>query len=53
MKAHDVAFIKHAEKGKFHHASFYLDTWQDVLMAADLFNRAPLGAGDGDAVTHG
>lgn len=24
-----------------------------VLMAADLFNRAPLGAGDGDAVTHG
>ncbi len=36
MKAHDVAFIKHAEKGKFHHASFYLDTWHDVLMAADL-----------------
>ena len=38
MKAHDVAFIKHAEKGKFHHASFYLDTWQDVLMAADLIS---------------
>ncbi|MDO5638311.1 MAG: catechol 2,3-dioxygenase [Neisseria sp.] len=38
MKAHDVAFIKHAEKGKFHHASFLLDTWQDVLLAADLIS---------------
>ncbi|QMT36528.1 catechol 2,3-dioxygenase [Neisseria wadsworthii] len=36
MKAHDVAFIRHAEKGKFHHASFYLETWNDVLMAGDL-----------------
>ncbi len=38
MKAHDVAFIKHVEKGKFHHASFLLDSWQDVLMAADLIS---------------
>lgn len=38
MKAHDVAFIKHTEKNKFHHASFYLDTWQDVLRAADLIS---------------
>lgn len=38
MKAHDVAFIKHAEKGKFHHASFFLETWHDVLMAADLIS---------------
>lgn len=36
MKAHDVAFIRHAEKGKFHHASFYLETWNDVLLAGDL-----------------
>ena len=36
MKAHDLAFIRHAEKGKFHHASFYLDTWEEVLRAADL-----------------
>ncbi|MFD1243766.1 catechol 2,3-dioxygenase [Paralysiella testudinis] len=36
MKAHDVAFIKHGEKNKLHHASFYLDTWYDVLRAADL-----------------
>ncbi len=47
MKAHDVAFIKHAEKGKFHHASFYLDTWHDVLMAADLISMTdtPLDIG--------
>ncbi|HKM14792.1 MAG TPA: catechol 2,3-dioxygenase [Marinospirillum sp.] len=36
MKEHDIAFIKHEEKNKFHHASFYLDTWEDVLRAADL-----------------
>ncbi|MEY1661037.1 catechol 2,3-dioxygenase [Isoalcanivorax beigongshangi] len=36
MKAHDVAFIKHGEKNKFHHASFYLETWEQVLRAADL-----------------
>nr|BAB92969.1 catechol 2,3-dioxygenase [uncultured bacterium] len=35
-KAHDVAFIQHAEKGKFHHASFFLETWEDILRAADL-----------------
>jgi len=33
-KAHDVAFVRHPEKGKFHHASFYLSTWEDVLRAA-------------------
>ena len=38
MKAHDVAFIQHAEKGKFHHASFFLETWDDVLRAADLIS---------------
>lgn len=36
MKAHDIAFIKHPEKGKFHHASFYLESWDDILRAADL-----------------
>lgn len=38
MKAHDVAFIKHEEKNKLHHTSYYLDTWQDVLRAADLIS---------------
>ena len=36
MKAHDVAFVRHPEKNKFHHASFFLDSWESVLRAADL-----------------
>jgi catechol 2,3-dioxygenase len=38
-KPHDVAFIRHAEKGRFHHASFLLDSWQDVGNAADIIAR--------------
>ncbi|MCP2040828.1 catechol 2,3-dioxygenase [Neisseria sp. HSC-16F19] len=38
MKAHDVAFIKHGEKNKLHHASFFLETWNDVLLAGDLIS---------------
>lgn len=37
--AHDVAFIDHAEPGKFHHASFLVDSWHDVGHAADLIAR--------------
>ena len=37
-KVHDIAFIRHAEKGKFHHASFLLGTWEEVLRAADLIS---------------
>jgi catechol 2,3-dioxygenase len=36
MKAHDLAFIECPEPNKFHHASFYLETWETVLRAADL-----------------
>ena len=36
MKAHDVAFIECPEPNKFHHASFFLETWETVLRAADL-----------------
>lgn len=36
MKAHDLALIRHAEKGKFHHASFLLGSWEEVLRAADI-----------------
>ncbi|AHI32932.1 catechol 2,3 dioxygenase [Marinobacter salarius] len=39
MKEHDVAFIHHEEKGKFHHASFYLESWEGVLRAADLIRK--------------
>ncbi len=37
-KAHDIAFVRHAEKNKFHHASFLLGTWEEVLRAADLIS---------------
>jgi catechol 2,3-dioxygenase len=36
MKAHDVAFIECPDSNKFHHASFLLETWENVLKAADL-----------------
>lgn len=39
MKAHDLAIIRHPEKGKFHHASFLLGSWEDVLRAADIIGR--------------
>lgn len=56
MKAHDVAFIKHAEKNKFHHASFFLETWQDVLKSADLLSMTDTAIDIGPTrhgLTHG
>lgn len=38
-KPHDVAFIRQPVKGKFHHASFILDNWGEVLKAADIITR--------------
>ena len=38
-KAHDVAFIRQPVKGKFHHASFLLGTWEQVLRAGDILSR--------------
>jgi catechol 2,3-dioxygenase len=38
-KAHDVAFIRQPVKGKFHHASFLLGSWEQVLKAGDIFSR--------------
>ena len=35
-KAHDIAFVNHETPGKFHHAGFYLENWDDVGHAADL-----------------
>ena len=37
-KAHDIAFVRHPEKNKFHHASFLLETWEDILRAADIMS---------------
>lgn len=38
-KAHDVAFIRQPVKGKFHHASFLLGSWEQVLRGADILSR--------------
>lgn len=38
-KAHDVAFIRQPVKGKLHHASFELGSWEKVLRAADILSR--------------
>ena len=35
-KPHDIAFVKHETPGKFHHAGFFLENWDDVGHAADL-----------------
>lgn len=37
-KPHDVAFIRHEEKDRFHHAAFYLESWDEILRAADLIS---------------
>ncbi|MGL4859138.1 MAG: VOC family protein, partial [Enterobacteriaceae bacterium] len=31
-------FIRHHEQNKLHHVSFYLDSWEQVLRAADLIS---------------
>lgn len=56
MKSHDVAFIKHGEKNKFHHASFFLETWEDVLRAGDLISMTDTAIDIGPTrhgITHG
>jgi catechol 2,3-dioxygenase len=37
-KAHDVAFVMHPEPGKLHHISFYMESWERVLRAADIMS---------------
>lgn len=56
MKAHDLAWVRHTEKNKFHHASFYLGTWEDVLRAADLISMHDISLDIGPTrhgLTHG
>jgi catechol 2,3-dioxygenase len=38
-KPHDVAFIRQPVKNKFHHASFLVDNWGEVLKAADIIAK--------------
>ena len=46
-KAHDIAFIRRDEPGKFPHAAFGLDAWPEVGQAADIIARydSPLDIG--------
>ena len=37
-KAHDIAFVRHAEPGKLHHVAFMLESWEKVLRAADIMS---------------
>ncbi len=37
-KAHDIAFVGGPRPG-IHHLSFYLDSWHDVLKAADIMGK--------------
>jgi catechol 2,3-dioxygenase len=37
-KPHDIAFVG-APRAGFHHASFFLDSWHDVLKAADVMAK--------------
>ncbi len=38
-KPHDVAFIRSGGKGKFHHAAFYVESWHDLQVAADILSK--------------
>ncbi|TVO57223.1 catechol 2,3-dioxygenase [Denitromonas halophila] len=46
-KAHDIAFVRHPEPGKLHHVSFLLESWEQVLRAADIMsmNRVSIDIG--------
>lgn len=46
-KAHDIAMVRHSEDNKLHHVSFLLETWEQVLRAADIMsmNRVSIDIG--------
>lgn len=57
MKEHEIAFIKTpGNTGAFHHASFLLDTWEQVLHAADIISMHDISLDIGPTrhgLTHG
>jgi catechol 2,3-dioxygenase len=56
MKAHDVAFIECPAPGKLHHISFLLESWDEVLRAADLISMTDTSIDIGPTrhgITHG
>jgi len=46
-KPHDVAFIRAPEPGRFHHASFFVESWSELQTCADIISkrRVPLDIG--------
>lgn len=38
-KPHDIAFIRHEGPAKFHHVAFHVESWGDILKAADLIAK--------------
>jgi catechol 2,3-dioxygenase len=46
-KTHDIALVRAPEDGKLHHCSFWLDSWDKVLRAADIMsmNDCPVDMG--------
>jgi len=46
QRAHDIAIIK-GPQGKLHHFAFWLDTWENILKAGDVFamDGVPVDAG--------
>jgi len=46
-KTHDIAFVRAPEQGKLHHLSYWLETWEKVLRAADIMsmNDVPVDIG--------
>lgn len=41
-KPHDVAFVRAPVKGRLHHVSFHVDSWSEVLRAADLIAQTDI-----------
>lgn len=41
-KAHDIAFVNHAEPGKLHHVAFFIEDWNAIGHAADIMVRADI-----------
>lgn len=37
-KAHDIAMVRHTEPARLHHVSFQLQSWEQVLRAADIMS---------------
>ncbi|MCL2716321.1 MAG: catechol 2,3-dioxygenase [Alphaproteobacteria bacterium] len=46
-KNHDIAFVRAPENGMLHHVSYFIETWERVLRAADLMsmNKVPVDIG--------